>query len=93
MAKENQVYKISGAKLKKMWLHCMKYAEDFTIQHSGITKDFCMVTTKECVDYQKKENNLLVHFDGRWICSEDYADGLSVGKSWKQILPTKVIWQ
>jgi hypothetical protein len=48
-------------------IHALKYAKDFRIQHSGITVDGHVVTTKECVDYQIKQGTLLLHFDGNWI--------------------------
>ena len=43
-----------------------KLAEDFTIQHTGITKNYFVVTTKPCVDWQRKKGNLLYHVDGKW---------------------------
>lgn len=39
-----------------------KYAKDIAIRDAGVTKDYCVVTTIECVNYQKSINNLLYHF-------------------------------
>lgn len=41
-------------------------ANDPAIRIAGITKENNLVTTKECVDYQKDQNNLKFIVDGRW---------------------------
>lgn len=41
-------------------------ANNFTVQHAGITKDFYVVSTLECVKHQKKKGNLLIHVQGNW---------------------------
>ncbi len=43
-----------------------QYAADFTIQHAGVTKDNTVVTTTLCIEYQIRNNNLLLSFNGNW---------------------------
>ncbi len=64
----------------------IKYAEDFTIQHSGITKDGNIVMTLECVEHQKKNHNLFLHINGNW----QIKGTLATGKGWVQTNPTTV---
>jgi hypothetical protein len=58
----------------------LKYANDFSIQHSGITHDNAIVTTLECVQYQLKRGNLKLHIDGNW---EYVKTGMCSG-GWRQ---------
>lgn len=48
-----------------------KFANDFRIQHAGVTKSktrngYKVVTTFECVKAQIDNSNLLVYYNGRW---------------------------
>lgn len=61
-------------------LLAIRYANDFTIQHSGITRDGSIVTTKECVEYQIKKNDLVLSFDGMWEFTK-----FKEGCGWRQV--------
>lgn len=67
-----------------------KYAGDFTIKYAGITRDGCIVTTRECVEYQKKSGNLLLEFRGNWHLVGKISD--PDGKRWEQKRPTEIIF-
>lgn len=48
-----------------------KFANDFRIQHAGVTKSkrrngYGVVTMYECVMAQVERNTLLVHYNGNW---------------------------
>lgn len=47
-------------------LQAKKLAADFTIQVTGVTLDGSIVTTIECVRYQKEKKNLYAEVDGNW---------------------------
>lgn len=68
------------------FVQAIKYANDFTIGHSGITKDGHLVTTLNCVKHQIKKGNLVIHFNGNWKL-EKIANGFEM----KQSKPTSAI--
>lgn len=53
-------------KLRSLIDRAKHYAKHFHIMHAGVTIDGGLVTTLECVAYQKKQNKLLCHVDGQW---------------------------
>jgi hypothetical protein len=43
-----------------------KYAADFTIGKAGIISDLSVVVGDECIEYRRKQSDLLLVYNGNW---------------------------